>query len=405
MNRKGAALTDNRWVILGVLVVARTSMGYQFQSIGSISPSLIDDLGISHAEVGTLIGLFMLPGVAMALPGGVLTQRLGDKRVCGAGLALMIAGGALAAAGQSYTFALIGRLLMGTGGVLLNLTLTKMAIDWFAGRQIVTAMGILLGSWPLGIALGLLTQPALAELVSWAAVLYTTTAICAAALALVIGAYHRPRSVVRDLSTANPRGFLVPARIMASATAAGLAWGAFNVGLVVYFSFAPDLLIARGTTANNASSLVSTALWVSLVSVPLGGFIAQRLGRINVIIAVFTLGAGAALFAMPYVGVPLAISVVVGICLAPAGALFALPTTALSEEHRAAGIGIFYTWYYVAMAAGPGIAGLGRDLTDSPSVPLLIGGAMFVATPMLVAAFRFIDRRGPPLDSKPLPTT
>ena len=51
-------MTDNRWVILGALFLARTSMGYQFQSIGAISPSLIEDLGIGHAEVGTLTGLF-----------------------------------------------------------------------------------------------------------------------------------------------------------------------------------------------------------------------------------------------------------------------------------------------------------------------------------------------------------
>ena len=45
-------MTDNRWVIQGALFLVRTSMGYQVQSIGSISPSLIDDLGIGHAEVG-----------------------------------------------------------------------------------------------------------------------------------------------------------------------------------------------------------------------------------------------------------------------------------------------------------------------------------------------------------------
>ena len=90
-------MPDNRWVILGALFLVRTSMGYQFQSIGSISPSLIKDLGIGHAEVGTLIGLFMLPGAFIALPGGMPRQRWGDKRVCVSGLAPMILGDVLAA--------------------------------------------------------------------------------------------------------------------------------------------------------------------------------------------------------------------------------------------------------------------------------------------------------------------
>jgi predicted MFS family arabinose efflux permease len=388
------AFTDNRWVILGVLFLVRTSMGYQFQSIGSISPWLIDDLGIGHAEVGTLIGLFMLPGALIALPGGLLSQRLGDRRACVSGLVLMILGGVLAAAGQSYALASVGRLSMGAGAVLLNLTVTKMAMDWFAGHQIVAAMGILLSSWPLGIALGLLTQPSLADAADWPAVLYATSGICAAALALVIGVYHAPRPAAQSPGPASPARFLVPARVIAYTTAAGLAWGVFNVGLVVYFSFAPDVLVARGTPAIEASTVVSTALWVSLLSVPLGGFIMQRIGATGLIIAGLTVGAGAALAAMPYLGAPLAISIVVGIGLAPAGAIFALPSTVLGAEHRAVGIGIFFTWYYLAMAAGPPIAGLGRDLTNSASVPLLIGGAMFAATPLCVAAFRLLQRDG-----------
>jgi predicted MFS family arabinose efflux permease len=107
---------------------------------------LIDDLEIGHAEVGTLIGLFMLPGAFIALPGGMFSQRLGDKRVCVSGLVLMILGGVLAAAGHSYALASVGRLSMGIGAVLLNLTVTKMLVDWLAGEQIVAATGILLSS-------------------------------------------------------------------------------------------------------------------------------------------------------------------------------------------------------------------------------------------------------------------
>ena len=36
----------NRWIILGMLFLVRISMGFQFQSIASVSPFLIEDMGI-----------------------------------------------------------------------------------------------------------------------------------------------------------------------------------------------------------------------------------------------------------------------------------------------------------------------------------------------------------------------
>jgi MFS family permease len=65
----------------------------------------------------------------------------------------------------------------------------------------------------------------------------------------------------------------------------------------------------------------------------------------------------------------------------------ALPAQALSPENRGPGLGIFYSWYYLAMAVGPVIAGLGRDPSSSVAVPVLIGGAMFVATTLILGMF------------------
>ena len=46
-----------RWRMLLVLFLARTAMAYQFQSVPSVGPLLVGDLGISFAQLGTLIGL------------------------------------------------------------------------------------------------------------------------------------------------------------------------------------------------------------------------------------------------------------------------------------------------------------------------------------------------------------
>ena len=77
----------SRWSILAVLFFARAAMAYQFQTVASVGPILIDTLHIDYSALGTLIGLYMLPGVVFALPGGMLGQRFGSKQVVLAGLA------------------------------------------------------------------------------------------------------------------------------------------------------------------------------------------------------------------------------------------------------------------------------------------------------------------------------
>jgi fucose permease len=86
----GASL---RWAMLGVIFLTRTSLGFQFQSIAALTPFLVPAFDLSYAEVGLLMGLFMLPGVVIAVPGGLLGQRFGSLRVVVAGLGLMIVGG------------------------------------------------------------------------------------------------------------------------------------------------------------------------------------------------------------------------------------------------------------------------------------------------------------------------
>ena len=61
----------NRWPVLAVLFLARTAMAVQFQSVGSLGPILAQNLTLDYAAIGTLIGLYFLPGIVIALPGGI----------------------------------------------------------------------------------------------------------------------------------------------------------------------------------------------------------------------------------------------------------------------------------------------------------------------------------------------
>jgi nitrate/nitrite transporter NarK len=39
----------------------------------------VADLALSYAQLGTLMGFYLLPGAFLALPGGMLGARFGDR--------------------------------------------------------------------------------------------------------------------------------------------------------------------------------------------------------------------------------------------------------------------------------------------------------------------------------------
>ena len=66
-------------------------MAFQFATIGAIAPLIGIEFQIDAVAIGTLIGIYFSPGIVVALPGGAIASRMGDKRVVLAGLALMAA--------------------------------------------------------------------------------------------------------------------------------------------------------------------------------------------------------------------------------------------------------------------------------------------------------------------------
>ena len=78
-------LLGSRWAFLILLLVGRIAMGFQLQAVGSVTPFLVEEFQVDYAQIGTLVGLFLMPGIVLALPGGFLGQAVGDHRLLLAG--------------------------------------------------------------------------------------------------------------------------------------------------------------------------------------------------------------------------------------------------------------------------------------------------------------------------------
>ena len=388
-------MLTNRWFVLAVIFAIRMTVGFQFQSVASVSSPLMDDLDIGHGEAGTLIGLFMLPGVVIALPAGMLLQRFDDKLFLGIGLLLLAAGGVVFALANGFPLAVAGRIVSGVGAVTMIVTITKVVTDQFAGKEIGTALAIMATSWPLGIAAGLVSQDSIAGATSWQFVMLLTSGVNLAALVLLITVVRLGPPTAAVTKSGKP-GFMIPSRELLLVCLAGIGWGFFNAGFAIHFSFTPDLLSENGMSSTEAKALVSVGVWITMLSIPFGGYFAERIGRSNAMIVIFSLLVAATLGLFPYLSIPLALSVVIGLALGPPpGPLLALPSQALSVENRGIRLGIIYTWFYAFMALGPTVAGFGRDIADSADTPVLMSALAFVLVVPLLGAFRFFHARTP----------
>jgi MFS family permease len=382
---------DGRWLALILLTAARVSMGFQFQSLASVAPLLVDELGVAYVDIGFLVGLYMLPGIVLALPGGLLGQRFGDTRLVMVGLALMVAGGVVMALAPGSAALAAGRLVSGLGAVLLNVLMSKMITDWFAGREIVLAMSIFVNSFPIGIGLALLTLGWLAEGAGWPAAFHATAAAASAALLLMALAY-RPHPAERPGQTA-AGAQRISGREVALVCLAGMIWGLYNGAFTITFSFTPILLVDLGLTVGRAGFLVGLATWLTVASIQAGGIIAQRRGRPNELLLAGLVVWGLCLLLLPRVD-PLPVLVVLGLFMGlPVGVIMSLPAAVLRPASRGTGMGIFFTWLYVGHAALPPVAGWLQDVSGSPAAPLYFAAVLVLATVTVFALFRLLQQR------------
>lgn len=380
-----------RWHMLALLFASRIGLGINFQAMGSAGDQLGQAFGLSYAQIGLMIGFFMAPGLFLALPAGYAGRHAADRVLCGLGLAGLAVGALVTAAASGPDQIGVGRLIAGVGGIFAMLYFTKMAADWFDGREMATAMSILVMSWPLGIAMGQVGHTWLAEAFGWRVPFLVAAAYCAVAALAILALYRAPEGSQRP--PASGMTGLLP-REWALVACAGVAWGAFNAGYVVYLSFGPEMLRAQGLELFAAASVISVGSWLMIGSGTICGQIADRLGHTTRILAVTMSAAIVALLLLLLPGAGLPASLLFGLVgMAPAGVIIALSGQAVAVERRAFGMGVFLTIYYAIITAAPPLAGWIFDQTRAPDGAILFGAALFAVVLPATVLFRMLHTR------------
>src|SRR6516162_10813712 len=182
-----------RWSIM-IISLGVTATSFLFiNGVAFLIPSLEARRGIPLTEAGLLSSMPSWGMVVTLILWGCVVDRVGERTVLMAGSALTAAAAYAAASAHSMVWVGIYLFLGGMAAASCNTAGGRLVSAWFPPHQRGLAMGIRQTAQPLGIALGALVMPELAERGPRAGLMFPALVCGAAAVASAVGIVNPPR--------------------------------------------------------------------------------------------------------------------------------------------------------------------------------------------------------------------
>jgi MFS transporter, CP family, cyanate transporter len=361
--------------LLTLLWLIGTQLRLTVLAVPPVLPLIHRDLHLSEKAIGALSALPVLLLAVAAVPGSLTIARLGARRACVLGLAIVAIGGALRGAGPSVGMLYGMTLAMGVGIALMQPTLPSLVSEWFPNRSgfatAVYANGLLVGE---GVPAAL-TIPLVLPLVdgSWSWSLAAWSIPVAVTLLLVLSTTRqRERTQSRQSARWWPdwRGALPPGLLLGGT---GGCYFSANAFIPDYLhAIGQSALVAPCLTALNVGQLPASALVLVFAQKLTGNrtvFIVSPLVALAGLAAFFSPPPPAIVGAMGLVGFCCGVQLVLALALPP---LLAKP----DDVHRLSA-GMFAIGYFVSFVVPP----LGGVLWDATGLP----ASAFIATVLAIA--------------------
>jgi MFS family permease len=152
-----------RWIMLGLFWLIYFSFGMIRSSIYPLITPITQDLELSNAQIGTILGIFMLVYIFLSLPIGLIIDRIGIRKSLLTGIAVLSLSGILRSYASNYVTMLLSVGLMGLAGPTISVGVPKAIATWFKGEERGTANGI----YATGMFIGSATATAITTSIIW----------------------------------------------------------------------------------------------------------------------------------------------------------------------------------------------------------------------------------------------
>lgn len=360
-----------RWKALFFVYLSMLAFSFVFQVIPPVLGLIVFSLELSHAQAGALMSIFALPGLFISIPGGLLTDKYGPKRVSLAALAIAAVGSLIVGFGGYYPLLVAGRIITGTGAGIIAVVASQTISRWFARKELGSAMGIYNTAMPIGTILSLNIFSRIAASSNWRVPVVLTAGY---ALFVLLLFYFRHPGLPADENIQRKHEKAVPVIEKRSLLKTGNAvwlvaaiWMLFNASAISYLTFASDYFTTAGYDPGYAGFLTSLFMIGSFLFSPLVGYLTDRVGRDEYFIAGGSTVLACLLMLMPRTGLnPLFLGSVIGLSAAfiPAP-VFSLVPKVIPARQLGLGYGILSTCLNIGVLAGPFLVGLSHDRTSN----------------------------------------
>lgn len=268
--------TARRWSMLVLALTSTTCANVFINGVAFLIPTLHTERGLALAAAGLMSSMPSFGMVVTLIGWGYVVDRIGERFVLTVGSALTAA----AAFGAAMVDSLpaVGALLFcgGMAAASSNSASGRLVVGWFPPDQRGLVMGIRQTATPLGVGLGALVIPRLAQNHGVAEALLFPAAACALSAVACLAVKDPPRPPRAEApaeALANPyRGTAVLWRIHAVSVL-------LVVPQAVLWTFALVWLIAdRHWSAASAGALVTAAQVLGAGGRIAAGWISDRVG-------------------------------------------------------------------------------------------------------------------------------
>lgn len=347
---------------------------------------MVRDLGISNAQAGALISVFLLAILLFQIPAGFLIDRHDPRPIIAVSGAAVLFLSIVIWLVPRYVVMLPLRFLAGIPLAFIFVPCAYLVSKAFAATP-GRAVGLFLSGPPTGVALGNLLGPLVGDAFGWPAVFV---------------AFTLPLIVLVPLFALSSRGFPSYPReaFTASDYLAGFRnWELWKVGAVFacsyaayifYASWSPTFLEAVGIRAVAVLGLLSAAIPAAgILSRPIGGYLAEtRFSRDKRIVPLAAFGILAATSAaVPFVGLGAVPLLIAGGFLAqvPFSVYYMFSAQILPPRFSGTAYAFMNTISLVGGAISPGLAGYLLDVTGTFVAPFaMIAGTAALGLGLVV---------------------
>jgi predicted MFS family arabinose efflux permease len=362
-------LTSRRWLVLFASVFSFYAIGVTFFVVPPLIPELETRFGLSHFQVGLLMGAISVPAVFLSVVIGLAIDRWPARRTGAIGLTLMLVGSIGFAVAPSFAVLVAGRFVFGIGGLSVNLLLARLLTEAFAGREVALAMGIFMGTYPASMITVYTLQPMLLDLLGWRGELLLLAGLVALAIPLFLVAVGRDegRSPIRD---EHP----ISLRVNRSLVALAVGWMLFFGVHVSVLTFGPEW--AGGEVP--ALLVVTLVMWVAMIGSPIVGTLIDRTRKperwlVAGHVVQASVVTGMALGLLP--ATPAMLGMGLAAALLPTAA-YALPGLLVEPERVGFAFGFITAFSNLGTLVGPAVSGA---LLDAHGSWALVWGVCAIA--------------------------